>query len=62
MAKYWGVGTWIVKLDIKKAFDSVSQSSMAKLIAEKVGVKQDNTIDRTGPPVCSICSSCLPGG
>ena len=37
MAKDWGVGTWIVKLDIQKAFDSVSQISMAKLIAHTVG-------------------------
>ena len=37
MAKDWGVATWIVKLDIQKAFDSVSQVSMAQLIARKVG-------------------------
>ena len=37
MAKDWGVPTWIVKLDIQKAFDSVSHVSMARLIAHKVG-------------------------
>ena len=51
MAKDWGVGTWIVKLDIKNAFDSVSQVSLAKLIAEKVGgMRQNNTTDPTGQP------------
>ena len=43
MAKDWRVGTLIVKLDIQKAFDSVSQVSMAQLIAEKVGGLRRNT-------------------
>ena len=45
MAKDWGVGTWIVKLDIQKAFDSVSQISMAKLIAHEVGGPPTNSQD-----------------
>ena len=37
MARDWGVGTWLVKLDIRKAFDSVWQHSMGELVAAKVG-------------------------
>ena len=49
MAKDWGVGTWIVKLDIQKAFDSVSQISMAKLIAHMVeGLPPDPQSNTTG--------------
>ena len=36
-AKDWGVPTWIVKLDVRKAFDSVWQESMGDMIAAKVG-------------------------
>ena len=35
MARDWGVG--IVKLDIRKAFDSVWQHSMSELVAARVG-------------------------
>ncbi|CAE7690154.1 pol [Symbiodinium sp. CCMP2592] len=37
MAKDWGVPTWLVKLDIRKAFDSVWQHSMSELVASRVG-------------------------
>ena len=37
MAKDWGVKTWIVKLDIRKAFDSVWQHSLSELVAARVG-------------------------
>eukprot|EP00439_Symbiodinium_sp_Y106_P058038 s2522_g8.t1 len=37
MARDWGVGTYIVKLDIRKAFDSVWQHSMSELVAARVG-------------------------
>ncbi|CAE7690139.1 unnamed protein product [Symbiodinium sp. CCMP2592] len=37
MAKDWGVPTWLVKLDIRKAFDSVWQHSMSELVAARVG-------------------------
>ena len=36
-AKEWGVPTWIVKLDIRKAFDSVWQESMGDMVAARVG-------------------------
>ena len=36
-AKEWGVPTWIVKLDVRKAFDSVWQESMGDMVASKVG-------------------------
>ena len=32
MARDWGVGMWLVKLDIRKAFDSVWQHSMSELV------------------------------
>ncbi|CAE7573272.1 pol [Symbiodinium sp. CCMP2592] len=35
MAKDWGVPTWLVKLDIRKAFDSVWQHSMSELVAAR---------------------------
>ena len=37
MARDWGVPTWLVKLDIRKAFDSVWQHSMGELVAARVG-------------------------
>ncbi|OLP99227.1 Retrovirus-related Pol polyprotein from type-1 retrotransposable element R2 [Symbiodinium microadriaticum] len=37
MSKDWGVKTWIVKLDIRKAFDSVWQHSLSELVAAGVG-------------------------
>ena len=37
MSKDWGVPVWIVKLDIRKAFDSVWQHSLAELVASRVG-------------------------
>ncbi|OLP81019.1 hypothetical protein AK812_SmicGene38501 [Symbiodinium microadriaticum] len=49
MAKDWGVATWIVKLDIQKAFDSVSQVSMAQLIARKVGGMSEDPGDNGRP-------------
>ena len=36
-AKEWGVPTWIVKLDVRKAFDSVWQESMGDMVASRVG-------------------------
>ena len=45
-----GVPTWIVKLDIQKAFDSVSQVSMAQLIARKVGGMEDEDQGGGHPP------------
>ena len=51
MAKDWGVPTWMVKLDIQKAFDSVSQVSMAQLIARKVGGMSENPGGCTRPHV-----------
>ena len=49
MAKDWGGGD--MDLDIKKAFDSVSQTSMASLIADKVaGIKPGGQVDPTGQP------------
>ncbi|CAE7824191.1 unnamed protein product [Symbiodinium sp. CCMP2592] len=36
-AKDWGILTWIVKLDVRKAFDSVWQESMGDMVASKVG-------------------------
>ena len=37
MSRDWGVKTWIVKLDIRKAFDSVWQHSLSELVAARVG-------------------------
>ncbi|CAE7340697.1 unnamed protein product [Symbiodinium microadriaticum] len=37
MARDWGIGTWLVKLDIRKAFDSVWQHRMGGLVAARVG-------------------------
>ena len=37
MAKEWGTPTWIIKLDVRKAFDSVWQESMGDLVARRVG-------------------------
>ena len=37
MALDWRVPTWVVKLDIRKAFDSVWQESMGGLVATRVG-------------------------
>ena len=37
MSRGWGVKTWIVKLDIRKAFDSVWQHSLSELVAARVG-------------------------
>ena len=37
MARDWGVPVWVVKLDIRKAFDSVWQESMGDLVARRVG-------------------------
>ena len=37
MSRDWGVPVWIVKLDIRKAFDSVWQHSLAELVAARVG-------------------------
>ena len=37
MARDWGVGTYIVKLDVRKAFDSVWQHSMSELVAARLG-------------------------
>ncbi|CAE7364098.1 pol [Symbiodinium sp. CCMP2592] len=37
MARDWGVPTWLVKLDIRKAFDSVWQHSMSELVASRIG-------------------------
>ncbi|CAE7382151.1 unnamed protein product, partial [Symbiodinium sp. CCMP2592] len=34
-AKDWGIPTWIVKLDVRKAFDSVWQESMGDMVATK---------------------------
>ena len=36
-AKEWGVPTWIVKLDVRKAFDSVWQESMGDMVAQRIG-------------------------
>ena len=36
-AKEWGVPTWLIKLDIRKAFDSVWQESTGDMVAAKVG-------------------------
>ena len=36
-AKEWGVPTWLVKLDVRKAFDSVWQESMGDMVAQRVG-------------------------
>ena len=38
MARDWGVPVWVVKLDIRKAFDSVWQESMGDLVARRVGL------------------------
>ncbi|CAE7721169.1 unnamed protein product [Symbiodinium sp. CCMP2592] len=37
VARDWGVWMWLVKLDIRKAFDSVWQHSMSELVAARVG-------------------------
>ncbi|CAE7939467.1 unnamed protein product [Symbiodinium sp. KB8] len=37
MARDWGGPFWIVKLDLQKAFDSVAQTSLARLVEERVG-------------------------
>ena len=37
MAKDWGEPTWIIKLDVKKAFDSVWQETMGDMVAQRVG-------------------------
>ena len=37
MAKEWGTPTWVIKLDVRKAFDSVWQESMGDLVARRVG-------------------------
>ena len=37
MAKEWGTPTWIIKLDVSKAFDSVWQESMGELVGRRVG-------------------------
>ena len=37
MARDWRVPVWVVKLDIRKAFDSVWQESMGRLVAARVG-------------------------
>ena len=36
-ARDWRVPVWVVKLDIRKAFDSVWQESMGRLVAARVG-------------------------
>ncbi|CAE7466882.1 TTLL6, partial [Symbiodinium microadriaticum] len=36
-AKEWGVPTWLVKLDVRKAFDSVWQESMGDMVAQRIG-------------------------
>ena len=36
MSRDWGVPMWIVKLDIRKAFDSVWQHSLAELVAARI--------------------------
>ena len=38
-AKDWGDTLYVVKLDVAKAFDSISQLHMGKLIADKVGTQ-----------------------
>ena len=35
--RQWGVPTWLVKLDVRKAFDSVWQESMGDMVAQRVG-------------------------
>ncbi|CAE7300179.1 unnamed protein product, partial [Symbiodinium necroappetens] len=35
MAKEWGTPTWVIKLDVRKAFDSVWQESMGDLVARQ---------------------------
>ena len=37
MAKDWGTPTWIIKLDVRKAFDSVWQETMGDMVAGRVG-------------------------
>ena len=37
MARDWRVPVWVVKLDIRKAFDSVWQESMGQLVDARVG-------------------------
>ncbi|CAE7330292.1 hus1 [Symbiodinium necroappetens] len=37
MAKDWGTPTWIIKLDVRKAFDSVWQETMGDMVARRVG-------------------------
>ena len=39
MSKDWGETTFIVKLDIQKAFDSVSQPAMADIVYRKIAVE-----------------------
>ena len=36
-AKEWGVPTWVIKLDVRKAFDSVWQESMGDMVAQRIG-------------------------
>ena len=36
-AKEWGVPTWIIKLHVRKAFDSVWQESMGDMVAQRIG-------------------------
>ena len=48
VAKDWGAPTCVLKLDIKKAFDSVSQVSTTTLIADKAGGLKPG--DPTGQP------------
>ena len=54
MARDWGVGTYIVKLDIRKAFDSVWQHSMSELVAARVCFRAvPSPTGRGGPTVGS---------
>ena len=36
-AKEWGIPTWLIKLDVRKAFDSVWQESMGDMVAQRIG-------------------------
>ena len=49
-AKEWGVPTWLVKLDIRKAFDSVWQESMGDMAARVGGLRPGGGGSRGGMP------------
>ena len=37
MARDWGIEFWIAKIDVKKAFDSVWQESLAEVVERRIG-------------------------